>query len=51
MFEQSNGGAGLKTAYWLVYISDELLNQYKKLNINEYDPSAMNKNVANHIYG
>ena len=51
VFEQSNGGCGLKTAYWLVYISDALHQQYTKLNINEYDPSAINKNVTNHIYG
>lgn len=37
------------TAYWLVYISEPTLNNYKMININEYVPDAENR--AGHVYG
>ena len=51
VLSQSKGGDGYKSAYWLVYISDKVLQQYKQINYNQYDPVDMQKNVTNHIYG
>ena len=51
VLSQSKGGEGYKSAYWLVYISDKMLNTYKTINYNQYDPSDMQKNINNHIYG
>ena len=50
VLSQASGGS-FKSAYWLVYISERMLNEYKKINFNQYDPSGMQKNVTNHIYG
>jgi len=30
------------TAYWIVYISEATLSEYKKININEYIPDSKN---------
>lgn len=36
------------TAYWLVYISEATLNDYKKVNINDYAPGSENR--EGHVY-
>jgi hypothetical protein len=36
------------TAYWIVYISEATLNEYKKVNINEYVPGG--ENWSCHVY-
>jgi hypothetical protein len=49
VFLQSVGGHGGMTAYWIVYVSEDLLNQYQKLNINSFDP--LNETNKGHVYG
>jgi hypothetical protein len=55
VFEQSQGGHGQMTAYWLVYVSDADIKQMKSTNVFTYDASVKNratKDLANkHIYG
>jgi len=38
VMEQSIGGQGAMTAYWLVYISEAKFKEYRTININAYDP-------------
>ena len=51
VLEQSKGGQGYKSAYWLVYISDRMQDKYKQFNYNQYDPSDMQKNIDSRIFG
>lgn len=37
------------TAYWIVYVSEDLLHQYQKLSINSFDP--LNETSKGHVYG
>ena len=37
------------TAYWIVYISEATLKEYKGVNINQYIPGAENR--QGHVYG
>lgn len=51
VMEQSIGGFGAMTAYWLVYISEERFNEYKTINVNSYDPTGNVHNTQTHTYG
>lgn len=51
VFEQSIGGHGTMTAYWLVYISEEMLKAHEQININKFIPDDEQANTQGHVYG
>ena len=50
VLSQSKGGEGYRSAYWVVYISQRMLNEYSRLSFGSFDTVDMTKNVSNHAY-
>lgn len=40
VFKESNGGHSFMTAYWVVYINDELEKEISKLDLYSYKPNV-----------
>ena len=38
VFKESNGGHSWMTAYWVVYVNDELAKQIQKIDLYQYKP-------------
>jgi hypothetical protein len=38
VFKESNGGHSWMTAYWVVYVNDELAKQIEKIDLYQYKP-------------
>jgi ubiquitin carboxyl-terminal hydrolase 25/28 len=38
VFRESNGGHSWMTAYWVIYVSDQMADEMSKINIYEYNP-------------
>jgi ubiquitin carboxyl-terminal hydrolase 25 len=38
VFQQSNGGHSWMTAYWVVYVNQEVANEIEKIDLHQYQP-------------
>jgi len=50
VFKESNGGHGHQTAYWVVYVNEELANENTQHNLFSYNPNDGQNIDQNHVY-